>query len=99
MAVFTEENKMKSVKLMCTAMALLAALAIPASFAAQAQPQKAPKARYTVKDLGTLGGTFALAGGISNTGWVEGFSTLPGDIDVHEFLWHKGVMTDLGTLG
>jgi probable HAF family extracellular repeat protein len=90
---------MKSVRLMCTAMALLAALAIPASLAAQAQPQKAPKARYTVKDLGTLGGTFALAGGISNTGWVEGFSTLPGDIDVHEFLWHKGVMTDLGTLG
>jgi probable HAF family extracellular repeat protein len=91
---------MKSVKLMCiTAMAFLVALAIPVSLAAQAQPQKAPKARYRVRDLGTLGGTFAVAGGISNNGWVEGYSLLPGDVDVHEFLWHEGVMTDLGTLG
>jgi hypothetical protein len=35
--------------------------------------------RYTVIDLGTLGGTFSLAGGLSNSGWAEGFSTLPGD--------------------
>jgi probable HAF family extracellular repeat protein len=91
---------MKSVKPMCiTAMAILVALAVPVSLAAQAQPHKPHQARYTIKDLGTLGGTFALAGGISNTGWVEGFSTLPGDVDIHEFLWHKGVMTDLGTLG
>ena len=85
---------MKSVKLICmSAMVLLAALA------AHAQPQKGPKARYIVKDLGTLGGTFAEAGGISNDGWVEGFSTLPGDEVAHAFLWHDGVMMDLGTLG
>lgn len=82
-----------------TALVFLVALAIPLSLAAQAQLQNAHQARYTVKDLGTLGGTFAAAGGISNTGWVEGYSLLPGDNNFHEFLWHKGVMTDLGTLG
>ena len=54
---------------------------------------------YTVIDLGTVGGTYSLAGGISNSGWVEGYSTVPGDTAYHAFLWRKGVMTDLGTLG
>ena len=67
--------------------------------AAHAQPQSAPKARYTIKDLGTLGGSFAFAGGISDSGWVQGYSSLPGDNDTHSFLWRNGVMTDLGTLG
>jgi len=91
---------MKSVKLMCaTTMTLLAALALSASLAAQTQAQKAPKARYTVTDLGSLGGSLAQAGGITNTGWVEGFSLLPGDEAYHVFMWHRGVMTDIGTLG
>jgi len=55
--------------------------------------------RYKVTDLGTLGGTYSLAGGLSNTSWVEGYSTLPGDTTRHPVLWRKGVMTDLGTLG
>lgn len=85
---------MKPVKLMWMSVAtLLGALA------ANAQPLNAPKARYIVKDLGTLGGSFAVAGGISNNGWVEGFSLLPGDNIAHSFLWHNGVMIDLGTLG
>ncbi len=67
--------------------------------ATHAQLQAAPKARYTVKDLGTLGGTFAFAGGISDSGWVLGYSTLPNDDVSHSFLWRNGVMTDLGTLG
>ena len=58
-----------------------------------------PQPRYTIKDLGTLGGSFAFAGGISDSGWVLGYSTLPGDDVTHAFLWRKGVMTDLGTLG
>ncbi len=33
--------------------------------------------RYTVSDLGTLGGTFSSAEGVSNRGWVDGFSTSP----------------------
>src|SRR5208283_2992219 len=55
--------------------------------------------RYKVNDLGTLGGTYSLAGGLSNTGWVEGYSTVPGDAAYHAVLWRKGVITDLGTLG
>ena len=77
-----------------TAMTLFAALAIPVRLAAQDHP------RYTVTDLGTLGGgTYSLAGGLSNTGWVEGFSYLSDDTATHAVLWREGVMTDLGTLG
>jgi probable HAF family extracellular repeat protein len=57
------------------------------------------KPHYTVQDLGTLGGTFSTAWGMSKDGWLEGFSTLPGDAVVHAFIWRKGVMVDLGTLG
>jgi probable HAF family extracellular repeat protein len=79
--------------------ALLAALAIPAAIDAQETLRQPPKARYTVKDLGTLGGSLAEPGGISDAEWVEGWSLLPGDAISHVFLWHDGVMRDLGTLG
>jgi len=90
---------MKSRILVCiTAMTLFAALAVPVRLAAQEQNQDLP--RYTVTDLGTLpGGTYSLAGGLSNSGWVEGYSYLSDDTATHAVLWHKGVMTDLGTLG
>jgi probable HAF family extracellular repeat protein len=55
--------------------------------------------RYKVTDLGTLGGTFSFGVGINNEGWVAGFSTLPGDLNQHAFLWRNGNLTDLGTLG
>lgn len=55
--------------------------------------------RYTITDLGTLGGTFSEADGISNTGAAAGNSTLPGDSVVHASVWQNGVITDLGTLG
>ena len=90
---------MKSRILVCiTAMTLFAALAVPVRLAAQEQNQDLP--RYTVTDLGTLpGGTYSLAGGLSNSGWVEGYSYLSDDTATHAVLWRKGVMTDLGTLG
>jgi probable HAF family extracellular repeat protein len=89
---------MKSRILICiTAITLFAALAVRVRLAAQQQDQDFP--RYTVTDLGTLGGTYSLAGGLSNSGWVEGYSYLPGDTAYHAFLWRKEVMTDLGTLG
>jgi probable HAF family extracellular repeat protein len=90
---------MKSRILACiTAMTLFAALAVPVRLAAQEQNQDLP--RYTVTDLGTLpGGTYSLAGGLSNSGWVEGYSYLSDDTATHAVLWRKGRMTDLGTLG
>jgi probable HAF family extracellular repeat protein len=93
---------MKSRILTCiTAMMLFAALAIPVRLAAQDhQDNKHHKhVRYTVTDLGTLGGGFSEGVGINNRGSVSGNSTLPGDTVKHGFFWRKGVMTDLGTLG
>ena len=58
-----------------------------------------PSPRYTVVDLGTLGGTFGLAYGINDKGQVDGFANLPGDKTQHAFVFAKGMMTDLGTLG
>ncbi|MGB9468099.1 MAG: hypothetical protein WBQ59_01990 [Candidatus Acidiferrum sp.] len=80
-----------------SAIIMLAALALPVRSAGQEQKQE--PTRYTVTDLGTLGGTFSLAGGLSNTGWVEGYSFLPGDALKHAVLWREDVIHDLGTLG
>jgi probable HAF family extracellular repeat protein len=92
---------MKSRTLNCfIAMTLFAALAIPVRLAAQAHNQHQP--RYTITDLGTLGGTFSQAFGINNKGSVVGYSTLtdnPNFRPLHAFLWREGVMTDLSTLG
>lgn len=55
--------------------------------------------RYTIADLGTLGGTFSESVGVSSQGDVSGYSTLPGDSIIHAYYWHNSHMTDLGTLG
>lgn len=82
------------------ALTLLAALAIPARLAAQKEREHAIEHHhYTVTDLGTLGGTFSTAQGISEEGKVAGWSLLPGDQTQHSFLWVEGSMIDLGTLG
>ncbi len=52
-----------------------------------------------VLDLGTLpGGTSSEALGVNNLGQVVGYSTTR-DGSTHAFLWHLGMMRDLGTLG
>jgi len=48
---------------------------------------------YTVTFLGTLGGAGSDSAGISDSGYVTGFS------GIHAFVWKDGTMTDLGTLG
>ena len=78
---------------------LLAALAVTVQLAAQDQLQNNKHSRYSVKGLGSLGGTFGEANGINNRGWVTGISNLSGDQSYHAFLWQRGVMSDLGTLG
>jgi probable HAF family extracellular repeat protein len=55
--------------------------------------------RYTVTDLGGLGGTISEAWGINNAGQVVGRAYLAGDVWFHAFVWEAGVMTDLGTIG
>jgi probable HAF family extracellular repeat protein len=82
------------------AMTFSAALATAVRLTAQEQQEdKKEHHRYTVIDLGTLGGTFGEANAVNNRGWVVGDATLPGDTAKHAFLWRKGLMTDLGTLG
>jgi probable HAF family extracellular repeat protein len=66
-----------------------------------------------VLDLGTLGGNGSVAWTINDAGQVAGDSLndipddlnasgvigLPGTTQTHSFLWQRGVMQDLGTLG
>ncbi|KAB2949511.1 MAG: hypothetical protein F9K17_02865 [Phycisphaerae bacterium] len=54
--------------------------------------------RGNIQDIGTLGGTKALAYDINNRGQVVGAATLPGDQIGHAFVWRDGVLHDLGTL-
>jgi probable HAF family extracellular repeat protein len=57
--------------------------------------------RYTITDLGTLGGTYSYAFGINSAGVVSGGAATPTQTDglsETAFLWHNGHMTNLGTL-
>jgi len=76
------------------AITVLAVLAIPIRLAAQEK-----QIRYSVINLGTLGGTVGAAYGINNNGWVTGDANLQGDQNEHAFLWRKGAKIDLGTFG
>jgi len=88
-------------------MIFLGAVALPVQLAAQESQAQLKKAHphYSVTDLGTLGGNNSWPWGINDRGQVVGSSETP-DIDpnsgsptVHAFLWNKGVMHDIGTLG
>jgi hypothetical protein len=69
---------MKTILTSVAAGILLAALAI------------AQSPRYTVTDLGTLGGagTNSNAFELNNTGWVAGSSNLTANGPQHAFLWY-----------
>jgi len=69
------------------------ALTLPLQLAAQQHTQ------YTVTFLGTFGGCCGEPFGLNNKGEVDGVANLPGDQNFHAFLWRKGVLIDLGTLG
>ena len=79
-----------------TAITVVAALALLIPLAAQGQGEQP---RYSVTDLGTLGGTSSVAYSVNARGWVAGTASLTGDTARHAVLWRKETMTDLGTLG
>src|SRR5271166_3233244 len=89
-----EGDSMKSIARKCLAgLMLLAALAVTVQLVAQEQQKQLTKQTYySVKDLGTLGGTGGVAEGISDRGWVVGDANLAGDQSGHAFLWRDGVM-------
>ena len=71
---------MKTILTLIAASSLLAALAV------------AQTPRYTVTDLGTLGGagTNSTAFEMNNAGWVAGSSNLTSGGPQHAFLWYGG---------
>jgi probable HAF family extracellular repeat protein len=69
---------------------LLATVSLPAQ-------RRFASARYSVIDVGTLGGTESVATGVNLHGEVAGTSTMADGLS-HAFLYRTGRMTDLGTL-
>ena len=79
---------------------ILTSIAVGSLLAALAAAQPS-QPRYTVTDLGTLGGTYSYAFGMNSAGWVTGGAATPtqtGGLSQTAFLWHGGHMIDLGTL-
>jgi hypothetical protein len=61
----------------------------PVCMLAVALHAQTSSSRYTVTDLGTLGGTFSVAFGINNAGRVGGAAALPSG-NVHAYLTEVG---------
>jgi probable HAF family extracellular repeat protein len=78
---------------------LLILLAMPAGLV-QAQAPKT--ARYSVTDIGTLGGANSFSYSITDSGMVAGGANTPGQNDLvaqTAFVWNGGQPINLGTLG
>ena len=91
---------MRSTIIVRTALALLlgGVFALPATAAAAAAPDSAGR---QIIDLGTLGDGYTLseARAVNDRGQVVGDSIPAGLGPEHAFLWERGRMRDLGTLG
>jgi probable HAF family extracellular repeat protein len=80
--------------------ALLVLLTAPAT--PKIHAQGGASARYTVTDVGTLGGTYSLAYAINDSGLLAGGAATPSQTDFISqtaFLWYGGLPVNLGTLG
>ncbi len=54
---------------------------------------------YTIRVLGSLGGTNSAANSINGLGWAMGVSFLPGNATMHATIWKRHAPIDLKTLG
>src|SRR4051794_20180167 len=84
----------------CTSLTLLALLAMPTGTLVQAQGPK--PARYSVTDIGTLGGANSFAYSINNSGMIVGGANTPGQnsfVSQTAFVWYGGKPIPLGPLG
>jgi probable HAF family extracellular repeat protein len=89
---------MKSI-LVRACLGLLIVLAMPTRLVHAQGPKTA---RYTVTDIGTLGGANSFAYSNNNPGMVAGGANIPGQNDVIKqtaFIWYGGQPISLGTLG
>jgi len=84
-----------SLKSLVVLLGMLGLLVAPAGLAAQVD---AHNPRYTVIDLGTLGGTYSQTFYVTNKGVASGEASLP-DGSWHATLWQGAFKRDLGTLG
>jgi probable HAF family extracellular repeat protein len=93
----------------CT-IGLLTAFVCPVRLAAQQHTRSSDRfPRYTVQDLGTLGGPYSFSYNLNDAGVVSGGSATasqngdPSQAVVNApqtaFLWHRGRLLNLGTLG
>lgn len=80
-------------------MTCLAAAALVTCICTSSRVFSESREAYTITDLGTLGGAYSHAAGLSASGQVVGRAWTAGDAEFHAFLWQDGVMHDLGTLG
>src|SRR5262245_57546933 len=83
-----------------TTMTGLALMALAVSAADWGRPAKA-EILYTLKDLGTLGGSQSLGLAVNASGQVAGSASTSGNAASHAFLSgaNGGALQDLGTLG
>jgi len=90
---------MNSVVSLKSSLRHLALTASTLALAALLAPRARADVRYTITDLGTLGGAESYAYAINNRGQVVGYAYTAGNEEEHAFFYSGGVMTDLGTLG
>jgi probable HAF family extracellular repeat protein len=89
---------MKATRWTVWAVAVLLALPVSAAIA-QDEPAGKGLPNYTAINLGTLGGSDAVAYGINRKGWIGGTANLTGDTAQRGVLWLLGLKLEMGTFG